>query len=225
MNETTVVAIPVAWRWLYDMRVFLACMARGAVLRRTIVVLVYAVTALVVLGFLDGWFTLWKELGHASFFAGLAVIVFQLGALYAAALAVQIIHLRLQEVLNYPETAEYVVMPVVSAILRMSGEATFVFCAAISVPAMVVVWLAGVDTWWTQLSLYDLEERGFFAGICVLAALWFLGFCVLLYCYLLAEFISVLFTLANRTSAIHALLVHQTQPTAPEPVQQQPLAP
>ncbi len=180
----------------------MTAMSRGPIIRQVLGGLVQAAAVLMaVLLFID-WCRMWRAIRWMSFVEGVGYFVLLLGLLYGGFLALQTMFVRGGQIREMPES-DYVVAPIVGLLAAMWGEMTFLFLAAMSVPAMIAAWCASqsvpLPLIWSRGSQND-----FLDGIFVFLACWITGFVALVIGRWIKEWVLVIIQIAQDVHAIRS---------------------
>jgi hypothetical protein len=141
--------------------------------------------------------------------ATLGFLLFAVICFGALAICVQIMWYRAESIGNLDNTSGFVIMPIVSILLRMVGEIYATLLVALGVGAGLAIWLGQVNpltffSGFTPGLLSATTSTGFMGGL-TLAALGCLGgFAFLIAFYFLAELAIVLASIARDMRALAA---------------------
>ena len=155
------------------------------------------------------WIASWRFINEFQFFGGLGYLIWQLAFLYAGIMTTKILYQRYAEIVDLPES-EYIITPIIALVMVTFGEVFFIFLAIMSVPAMLVIWLAGASLGYGTgsigmfLSMMPFISAGniFMAGGYALILCWGIGFLVLIFARLVTETTLALVSIAKDASIL-----------------------
>ena len=195
-----------------DIAPLMSALARGEIIRKTVSILMQVTVVLLGLAFILFWLKSWALLKDIRFFTGMAVFLWQLPCPFACFLALKLLYLRAADVRALPDS-DYVVAPIVSILITVYGEMAFLFLGVVSIPLMLMMWLASAQDGYTLHQLTVLPANaGFLGGLGAFLSCWALGFGALLLTRLLREWLMALFSIAQD---VHLLRRRGEQPANP----------
>jgi len=176
-----------------DIEPILESLSRGAIVRNVIGRFVQCCSVVLGLVLLVFWGTSFATLRYISFLAGLGVLIWQVFFVYASYLCLKTIFLRGKQICNIPDSA-FTIAPIVATFMTLVGETTFIFLAVMSLPAMLMAWLAGsVARGFTPLPI----GGGFLAGPVAFILFWIIGFLSYVVARWLQEWTLAIFSIAQ----------------------------
>lgn len=181
-----------------NIRPILDKLNQGRIVRNVIGVYVQANTLLLGLLTLSVCVASFALLSQVNFLGGAAVLLWVMFLLYATFLCMKVLFIRGKEIRQLPDS-EFTVSPIIATMITTAGEMVFITLAVMSLPAMLVVWMAG-DVAYAVVPL--TPGSGVFAGIMVFIACWIAGFLFYLISRWIREWTLAIFSIARNVDLI-----------------------
>lgn len=184
-------------RNVMDIAPLLSALERGAIIRKTVRILMQVLAGILGMFLIIFWIKTWGLLKDVRFFTGLAVVIWQLAFPCAGYLALKLLFARAADVRALPDS-DYVVAPIVGILVTVYGEMVFVFLGVMSLPLALMAWCVtdrDTSTFW-QLTVMPVTP-GFVGGFKAFLGCWAVGFGALLLTRLLRECLMAVFSIAQ----------------------------
>ena len=195
-----------------DIAPLMSALSRGAIIRKTVSILMQVTVVLMGLYLIYFWFKSWAILKDVRFFTGLAVVQWQLVVPFAGFLSLKLLYLRAADVQALPDS-DYVVAPIVSILITVYGEIVFLFLGVMSIPLTVMAWLISDQDLFSFRELtFAPIQTGFWGGLLTFLTCWGIGFLALLLTRFLREWLMAIFSIAQD---VHLLRRRGEQPVTP----------
>ena len=179
-----------------NVRVFLDALNNGGIIRQAFGRFVQLYSVIIGYFFIKTWAGLFSWLEYLNFLQGFAAIIWQLFSLVAVLLCLKVIFLRGSDIVKLPDS-DYTVSKILALFITMHGEVAFLFLGIMSVPATILVWLAGSS------GMVPVPfGTGFLGGIYTFAGFLIIGF--LTYCATrwIRESLIAIFSIAHNVDLI-----------------------
>ena len=177
---------------------FLEILSSGKIIRYTMGRFIQAVMVIFALRFLFFWLETFGMLKDVGFYEGCALLLWQLFFPIAVLLCVIAGVLRGNQIVNF-KNSEFIVTRIVATLVSTTGEIGLIFLGVMSVPAMLLTWLAaGVAN--DVLPFY--VENGFFYGVSIFAMCWIIGFFAYVVSRWLRETTMAIYSIAHNVEQI-----------------------
>lgn len=217
--------------WSDHLSRLLNTIANGQVIRIVVGSVVQALTVLVLIAYVI--FAVWRVFSilfgeyakHLMFSEGLGAILAFVFGLLAVITCCLVAWIRGGDIRKMPDQ-DFTVLAISARLIRMYGEITLVGSLVIGLLALLLTWLdalgmlamftLGGGAW--LLQSFSLIGNRFIGGIFLMIGVWVYGFALLLLCYLIAEFLSVLFTIAFDMRRIRDVAESSVKGRAVEPI-------
>lgn len=195
-----------------DLAPLLSALSRGAIIRKTVGILMQVTVVLMGLYLIFFWFKAWATLREVRFFTGVAVVLWQLVFPFACFLQLKLLYMRAADVQALPDS-DYVVAPIVSILITVYGEIVFLFLGVMSLPLTVMAWFISDHDMFSLRELTFVPiQTGFWGGLLTFLTCWGIGFCALLLTRFLREWLMAIFSIAQDA---HLLRRRGEQPVPP----------
>jgi hypothetical protein len=196
-----------------NIRPILEKLNQGAIIRNVIGLFVQCCAILLGLAAFGLWIGSLELFEYVNFFGGIALLLWLLFFLYAAFLCVKVLFIRGKEIRQLPDS-EFTVSPIIATLITTFGEMLFIALAVMSVPAMLVIWMAR-DIAYILIPLAPGDS--FFAGVAVFLSCWISGFLLYLFARWIREWTLAIFSIARNVDLIqrHEVTGHTPQENEP----------
>lgn len=190
---------------LSKFNLFLELLDKGKVVRVVLGRFIQAIGAIIGLGLLYLWVRLFGALEFLPFFAGLTLVLWQVFFPLAVFACVMVIRKRGEEIIELPDS-EFVVTPIIAIIITTIGEVALIFLGVMSLPAMLLVWIAGsVASDIIPISIGD----GLSGGIMAFLSFWVAGFLIYVISRWFRESAMTMFSIARNVDLIQARILSE----------------
>jgi hypothetical protein len=203
-------------QWLFVPRL-LQMFSQGSFFRNTFFYLMRLGAVLCALGGLIVFCGLWTVVSNLSPVEIAGLVLFQLFLVVAVYAAFHIYWLRANDIRLLPE-AKFIMLPIVSILLRTAGEAFATVGSILSLGLCIFYWFTGAAAA-TVLSrsmaispfspLMDVTANPFLGGIVLLLCGLIYSFLVLAFFYVLAEMVLVLAQIAINTGIMASAVTNR----------------